>query len=95
MVIELSPYIHLPFKIATSRSNGLRMKNVVELHAPDVSWSPGVFAMELHCQFWSGDFGGGVTSLENFLWKCNMGYILYPWISLLESTLETSYKPQT
>jgi len=36
-----------------------------------------------------------VTLLENFLWKCSMGYILYPWISLLESTLEASYKPQT
>ena len=36
-----------------------------------------------------------VTPLENFLQKCNMGYTLYPWISLLESTLETSYKPQT
>jgi len=36
-----------------------------------------------------------VTPLENFLRKCNMGYTLYPWISLLESTLETSYKPQT
>ena len=36
-----------------------------------------------------------VTPLENFLWKCSMGYTLYPWISLLESTLETSYKPQT
>jgi len=37
----------------------------------------------------------GVTLLENFLWKCSMGYTLYPWISLLEPTLETSYKPQT
>jgi len=36
-----------------------------------------------------------VTPLENFLQKCSMGYTLYPWISLLESTLETSYKPQT
>ena len=36
-----------------------------------------------------------VMPLENFLRKYNMGYILYPWISLLESTLETSYKPQT
>jgi len=35
----------------------------------------------------------GVTPLENFLRKCNMGYTLYPWILLLESTLETSYKP--
>jgi len=39
--------------------------------------------------------GRAVTLLENFLWKCNMRYTLYPWISLLESTLETSYKPQT
>jgi len=36
-----------------------------------------------------------VTPLENFLRKCSMGYNLYPWISLLEFTLETSYKPQT
>jgi len=36
-----------------------------------------------------------VTPLENFLWKCNMGYTLYPWISLLKSTLEISYKSQT
>jgi len=36
-----------------------------------------------------------ITLLENFLQKCNMGYTLYPWISLLEPTLETSYKPQT
>jgi len=36
-----------------------------------------------------------VTLLENFLQECSMGYNLYPWISLLEFTLETSYKPQT
>ena len=36
-----------------------------------------------------------VTLLENFLQKCSIGYTLYPWISLLKSTLETSYKPQT
>jgi len=34
------------------------MKDVVELRAPDVSRSPRVFAMELCCQFWYGDFGG-------------------------------------
>jgi len=34
-----------------------------------------------------------ITPLENFLWKCSMRYTLYPWISLLESTLEASYKP--
>ena len=49
------PYIHPLFKIATSQSNGLRMKNVVELHALDMSRSPRVFAMELCCQFWSRD----------------------------------------
>jgi len=37
----------------------------------------------------------GVMPLENFLRKCSMGYNLYPWISLLEFTLETFYKPQT
>jgi len=40
-------------------------------------------------------FGAGVMPLENFLRKCSIGYILYLWISLLESTLEISYKPQT
>jgi len=47
--IELSSYIHPSFKIATSQSNGLRMKNVAELCVPDVSQSSRVFAMELHC----------------------------------------------
>jgi len=56
--IELSSYIHPPFKIATSQSNRLRIKNVVELHMPDVSWSTRVFVVELYCQFWSGDFRG-------------------------------------
>jgi len=37
MKIELFPYIHPLFKIAMSWSNRLRMKNVVELHVPDVS----------------------------------------------------------
>jgi len=41
------------------------------------------------------EFQSVVTLLENFLRKCSMGYTLYPWISLLEPTLETSYKPQT
>ena len=35
--MEVSPYIHLPFKIATSQSNGLGMKNVVELRTSDMS----------------------------------------------------------
>jgi len=55
--MEVFPYIHPSFKIATSRSNGLGMKNVVKLCALDVSWSSGVFAMELYCEFWCKDFG--------------------------------------
>jgi len=39
------------------------MKNVVELRASDVSWSPRVFAMELGCEFRSGDFRGGLPGV--------------------------------
>ena len=49
--MEVSSYIHPLFKIATSRSNGLRVKDVVEFRASDVSRSSGVFAMELRCEF--------------------------------------------
>jgi len=39
------------------------MKDIVKLHALDVSWSPQVFAMELYCQFWCRDFGGGLPRI--------------------------------
>ena len=39
------------------------MKNVAELHTPDMSRSSGVFVIELHCQFWSGDFGGRLPGI--------------------------------
>jgi len=82
--IELFPYIYPFFKIATSRSNGLRMKNVVELHALDVSRSPRVFAIELRCQFWSRDFGGGLPG------------IVFTAISFsLDEVLESSPVPMT
>jgi len=55
--MEMSPYIYSSFKIVTSQSNRLRMKDVVELHASDVSQSSRVFAMELYCEFWCRDFG--------------------------------------
>jgi len=61
--IEVFPYIHPPFKIATSWSNGLEMKNIVELHALDMSRSSGVFAMELCCEFWCGDFGSRLPGI--------------------------------
>jgi len=37
--MEVSPYIHSLFKIATSQSNGVRVKDAVELCALDVSRS--------------------------------------------------------
>jgi len=84
MEIEVSPYIHPPFKIATSRSNGLGMKNVVELHASDISRSSRVFAMELHCEFWCRDFGSGLPG------------IVFAAISLpLNDVLESSPVPTT
>ena len=61
--MEVFPYIHPPFKIAISWSNGLGVKDVVEFCASDMSWSSGVFAMELCCEFWCGDFGSGLPGI--------------------------------
>ena len=61
--MEVSPYIHPPFKIATSRSNGLWMKNIVKLHVSDVSRSSGVFAMELCYESWCRNFGDGLPGI--------------------------------
>ena len=70
--------------IAMSQSDGLGMKNVVELHASDVSRSSGVFAMELHCEFWCRDFGSGLPG------------IVFAAISLpLNEVLESSPVPTT
>jgi len=55
--MEVSPYIHPPFKIAMSRSNRLGVKDVIEFHASDMSRSSGVFVIELCCEFWCKDFG--------------------------------------
>jgi len=82
--MEVSPYIHPPFKIATSQSNGLQMKNVVKLHASDMSRSSGVFAMELRCEFWCGNFGGRLPG------------IVFVTVSLpLNEVLESSPVPTT
>jgi len=82
--MEVSPYIHPSFKIATSRSNGFGMKNVVELCTSDVSQSSGVFAMELRCEFWCGNFGSGLPG------------IVFVAISLpLNEVLESSPVPTT
>jgi len=61
--MEVSPYIHPPFKITTSRSNGLGVKDAVELHASDVSQSSWVFVIELRCEFWCGDFGSKLSGV--------------------------------
>ena len=82
--MEVSPYIHPLFKIAMSQNDGLGMKNVVELCASDVSRSSGVFAMELHCEFWCRDFGSGLPG------------IVFVAISLpLNEVLESSPVPTT
>ena len=82
--MEVSPYIHPPFKITMSQSNGLGMKNVVELCASDVSQSPRVFAMELRCEFQSRDFRDGFPG------------IVFTAISLLlDEVLESSPVPMT
>ena len=61
--MEVSPYIHPPFKIAMSRSNRLGVKDVVEFHASDMSRSSGVFVIELCCEFWCKDFGSGLPGV--------------------------------
>ena len=73
-----------PFKIATSRSNGFGMKNVVEFRMSDMSRSSGVFAMELRCEFWCGNFEGGLPG------------IVFAAVSLpLNEVLESSPVPTT
>ena len=82
--MEVSPYIHPPFKIATSQSDGLGMKNIVELHTSDVSRSSRVFAIELCCEFWCGDFRSGLPG------------IVFAAVSLpLNEVLESSLVPTT
>ena len=77
--------LHLPpFKIATSQSNGLGMKDVVELHVLDVSWSSRVFVMELRCEFWCRDFGGRLP-----------GIVFVAVSFLLNEILESSPVPMT
>ena len=82
--MEVSPYIHLPFKITTSQSSGLGVKNVVELCTPDVSRSTRVFVVEFRSQFRSEDFGGELLE------------IVFAAISfLLNEVLESSPVPTT
>jgi len=82
--MEVFSYIYPPFKIAMSRSNELWMKDVVKLHVLDMSQSSGVFAMELHCEFWYGDFRGGF-----------LGIVFTTVSFLLNEILESSPVPMT
>jgi len=60
------------------------VKDVVELHTSDVSQSPRVFVMELHCEFWCGDFGSGLPR------------VVFAAVSLpLNEILESSLVPAT
>jgi len=56
------------------------MKDVVELCMSDVSRSSGVFAMELHYEFWCGDFGGRLLGIMFMA-------ISFPLNEILESSL--------
>jgi len=82
--MEVSSYIHPPFKIATSWSNGLRVKDVIELCASDMSRSSRVFAMELCCEFWYRDFRSGL-----------LGIVFVAVSFLLNKVLESSPVPTT
>jgi len=82
--MEMSLYIHFPFKIATSWSNGLQMKDIVELRMLDVSRSSRVFAMELCCEFWCRDFRGRLP-----------GIVFMAVSFLLNEILESSLVPMT
>jgi len=46
-----------------SRSNGLGVKDAVELRASDMSRSSWVFAVELCCEFWCRDFRSGLPGI--------------------------------
>jgi len=60
------------------------MKNIVELCVSDMSRSPRVFAVELCCEFQSGDFGGRLPG------------IVFTAISLpLDEVLKSSPVPTT
>ena len=77
--MEVSSYIHPPFKIAMSRSNGLGIKDIVEFCALDVSQSSGVFVMKLCCEFWCGDFRSRLSGIV-------FAAISFPLNEVLESS---------
>ena len=60
------------------------MKDVVKLHMLDISRSPRVFVVELHYQFWSGDFGGWLP-----------GIVFTAMFFPLDKVLESSLMPAT
>ena len=78
--MEVFPYIHPSFKITMFRSNRLGVKDIVELHASDVSQSSGMFAMELCCEFWCRDFRSRLPGIVFVA-------IFFPLNEVLESSL--------
>jgi len=85
--------------VSCRRQLGTRSDLLLEVEGIKLVWMQGKEKRERRAhreeKRSKGRESGAVTPLENFLRKCSMGYTLYPWISLLEPTLETSYKPQT
>ena len=77
--MEVFPYIHPPFKIATSQSSGLGVKNVVKFRTLDVSRDTRVFVVEFRYQFRSEDFGGGLPGIV-------FAAISFPLNEVLESS---------
>ena len=77
--MEVSSYIHPPFKIAMSRSSGLGVKNVVKFRTPDVSQGTRVFVVEFCYQFRSEDFGGRLPGIV-------FAAISFPLNEVLESS---------
>ena len=82
--MEVFPYIYPPFKIAMFCGNGLGVKDVVEFCASDMSWSSGVFVMELRCEFWCEDFGSRLS-----------GVVFVAVFFPLDEVLESSPVPMT
>ena len=62
------------------------MKDIVEFCALDMSWSSGVFVMELCCEFWCGDFGGRLPGIVFAAVSFSLNKILE--FSLVPTTVE-------
>jgi len=58
VMCEGFPYIYPPSKVATSRSNGSKIENGIEVSLADVSWGSWVLLIVLRDEVWCLDIGG-------------------------------------